>query len=427
MKKLLPTLATILLVLGLSTKEANAQQVRWHVHNSHNEIPGANCPVSAIRISPPDTAYRTTNANGRVTFFSNDFTPNLQIGENLIFEAKKDTNSLEYKTKTNWQVRNDRIDAPEGCLDNPLKQVQAHTLNIWSVIDTSNWTGETFYALAGLDKNASQICTSFVDPNPSLTHAYDVYDMNLENQDSTFTQGDSVWIKLLKTKNDTTLYTLIPFEIDTLEYINSQLIRSNGNSGSDTVLFPQNISVFKDVGLEEILLPDTVDSGTVVTPKVITRNYGTINQDPNFYCKINEFYQDSLQQIVSPGYDTIHFSPCTLNSVGNFVTSCSLALDGDVNPENDTLSKIIYVNPTGINENKQEKPKQSFQAYPTITNGNVKIYGTNTFSVYNSAGQRIDKEENNSGNYFINGPAGVYFLKPEDSKLPAKKIIKKRR
>ena len=35
--------------------------VRWHVHNSENGIPGANCPVIARRISPPDTVYKTTN------------------------------------------------------------------------------------------------------------------------------------------------------------------------------------------------------------------------------------------------------------------------------------------------------------------------------------------------------------------------------
>jgi len=49
--------------------------------------------------------------------------------------------------------------------------------------------------------------------------------------------------------------------------------------------------------------------------------------------------------------------------------------------------------------------------WSTLTNGELKIYGVNSFSVYNSAGQTIDKEENNSGTYFINGPEGSPFSK----------------
>jgi len=93
--------------------------------------------------------------------------------------------------------------------------------------------------------------------------------------------------------------------------------------------------------------------------------------------------------------------------------------DGDTFPS--CSLKIV-----GIEGYKQEKPYQDYQIFPTITNGNVKIYGVNAFSVYNSAGQRVDKEKNNSRTYFINGPDGVYFLKPEEPELPTKKIIKKK-
>jgi len=234
--------STLFLASILFPKVINSQSISWHVHDSENGIPGANCPVSAIRISPPDTCYQTTNNNGRCTFSGGDFNPPLQIGQHLNFVANKDTNSSKHITETNWVVRDgfypNHNFLLENCLDNPLKNVVAHTINLSVVVDTSGWsTGSTFYALSALYKNPSQVCTTIVDTANSISHRYDVFDLNFENQDSLLVNGDSAWVKLTKTKGDTTLQTLIKFIIED-SHINSQLIKSNGNTGSDTTYFP---------------------------------------------------------------------------------------------------------------------------------------------------------------------------------------------
>jgi hypothetical protein len=123
-------------------------------------------------------------------------------------------------------------------------------------------------------------------------------------------------------------------------------------------------------------------------------------------------------------YKYVQDSPDTLYVTEDSVPVSRDAFDAQLIRENDTFPKEKII--IGIKEQKQKNIESKFQVMPTITNGNVKIYGINAFSVYNSAGQRIDKKENNSGEYYINGPDGIYFLKPEEQGFPTKKIIKKK-
>ena len=112
---------------------------------------------------------------------------------------------------------------------------------------------------------------------------------------------------------------------------------------SNAVYFPEGVRVFKDISLESVILPDSADSGTVVTPKAVVKNNGTINQSPYLKCKIGGFYNDSTQKTIKPGIDTVAFSPCTLSTVGNFDVKYNSNLVGDVNPANDSLEKTIEV------------------------------------------------------------------------------------
>jgi len=92
----------------------------------------------------------------------------------------------------------------------------------------------------------------------------------------------------------------------------------------------------------------------------------------------------------------------------------------------DTLARFNLI--VGIpEEHRQSKPLE-YQVYPTITSGYVNIKGTNKVNVYDISGRNIGHYEGNATsngfNFEMSAPVGVYILKPENPKLPGKKIVK---
>ena len=108
-----------------------------------------------------------------------------------------------------------------------------------------------------------------------------------------------------------------------------------------------------DVGVTAILAPkDTVDTGSVVTPAAIVRNFGTFPETFPVWMSIGEDYSDSVEVSLAAGaVDTAEFTDWSAGWIGTYAVVCSTGLAGDENPGNDTLADSFVVWPfTGIEE-----------------------------------------------------------------------------
>jgi hypothetical protein len=100
-----------------------------------------------------------------------------------------------------------------------------------------------------------------------------------------------------------------------------------------------------DVGVAAWLLPDTVDSGTVIAPRVVVRNYGLYTETFQVHLRIPGFYEAG--QVVTLGAclcDTIPFPAWVAQfwPPDRYVMAWTL-LEGDENPANDTLTDTVIV------------------------------------------------------------------------------------
>jgi FG-GAP-like repeat/FlgD Ig-like domain len=117
-----------------------------------------------------------------------------------------------------------------------------------------------------------------------------------------------------------------------------------------------------DAGTITILSPTgSVDSGTVVTPSAIIRNYGTRAKTIPATFRIGPNYIDTRNVYLNAGFvDTLEFSDWTAQVLGTNIVKCSTELLGDENPSNDlavdSVNVIDYkdaatiqiIEPTGI-------------------------------------------------------------------------------
>jgi subtilisin family serine protease len=140
---------------------------------------------------------------------------------------------------------------------------------------------------------------------------------------------------------------------------------------------PVQAAGLHDVGVRSIIAPpDSVDSGTVVTPRALVKNYGTYDETLSVRMYIGPGYADSVEVALAAGAtDTVVFATSTADSVGAFSISCVTALATDELAGNDTLSDTVVVWPgSGIQE--QGKLPTAFaldRARPTPFSGKTSI------------------------------------------------------
>ncbi len=424
------SLATFLGGIFLLWNIGNAD-IRGFVHDSENGISGKNRPVKIYRdrvTGGIDTLFTTTNTNGRYLELESNFEPDMLPRDSGWVYVYFDTLGQRYEAKLEFIAG--AINNLELHLDNPNKETKAFTISVPSVKEIAFTPPEcTLKVFTYLYKNMSQPCISLVDTisSGSSTHPhYHDFFQNLEEQDSIYKHGDSGICYFRKTIRDTTWETALPFVIDTT-WIGGMNLLNNHPPSIDTLYFPDTIYVFKDIGLEQILVPDSADSGQVINPGIIIRNYGTINQEPWLHCKINDFYYDSINVVAQPGIDTFYFSPCTLSQVGNWLVTSYSVLQGDVNPGNDTLQKTIVVNPVGVvEENQKESLESKFKIYPTVSSGN--IFNTDyrgEVNIFDESGRKVGTSVIQDGKLnLVYLPAGVYFVKPENGDFKPEKVVK---
>jgi hypothetical protein len=131
------------------------------------------------------------------------------------------------------------------------------------------------------------------------------------------------------------------------------------NLENDFVLDTTFIQV-RDVGVSQIVSPnDTLYFGDTVVPITRIHNYGNMLDSFSVRFQISPdtgenriVYENSLRLTLEPGQDTTLFFPeWIVSEPGNFTGECKTELDGDMNPDNDSLAEPFFVIPmTGIFE-----------------------------------------------------------------------------
>ncbi|MCX7837319.1 MAG: T9SS type A sorting domain-containing protein [candidate division WOR-3 bacterium] len=112
-----------------------------------------------------------------------------------------------------------------------------------------------------------------------------------------------------------------------------------------SVIFAQQETL--DVGVTRIIAPGFawIDSGTVVTPRAMVRNFGNVTASFPTIFRIGTFYNDTQYvNNLNPG-DSIEvsFTPWTALQRGTHTIRCSTALTGDMNPTNNARSGMARV------------------------------------------------------------------------------------
>jgi len=132
-----------------------------------------------------------------------------------------------------------------------------------------------------------------------------------------------------------------------------------------------------DVGARAIVAPvDTVDTGTLVTPQAVVRNFGNVVETFLTRFTIGSGYTDTVTTTLNAGdEETLDFTDWVARSTGTFAVRCTTELAGDSRPANDLAAdSVIVISLPGIEERKS--PPAAFgldQVVPNPTGGRARI------------------------------------------------------
>jgi hypothetical protein len=156
-----------------------------------------------------------------------------------------------------------------------------------------------------------------------------------------------------------------------------------------------------DVGAIAIIAPvDTVDTGTVVTPRAVVYNFGTMGETFRTRLTIGTGYTDTKTTNLGAGAaDTLTFANWVANPAGTYAVRCTTELTGDDFPANDLAKDPVVVHRgAGIEEGKGLPSVFSLdQILPNPSSGRTSVrYGlprltTVNLSVYSTAGTLVRK------------------------------------
>jgi len=154
-----------------------------------------------------------------------------------------------------------------------------------------------------------------------------------------------------------------------------------------------------DVGATALVAPaDTVDTGAVITPRVVVHNFGTVEETFSTVLTIGTSYIDTIATTLGVGLtDTLPFAAWTANAIGTFTARCTTELAGDENTANDATTDSVVVRPlAGISEGPSLPRVFSLdEVLPNPSSGRTSIrYGlprpaTVKLSVYSVAGALV--------------------------------------
>lgn len=159
-----------------------------------------------------------------------------------------------------------------------------------------------------------------------------------------------------------------------------------------------------DVGVSQIIVPDTLTAPGAVTPKLLVKNYGTLAQaDFLLGCWIDSagirVYEQTgfLNGTLAPGAtDTVTFGFPWFAINGIYNLTAFTSLDNDDRRSNDTLRRRVRVPGVGIEEQWIPGPQEvSYSIRPTVGNGIVYVSYTLSGSarvnlgIYDAAGNLV--------------------------------------
>jgi hypothetical protein len=115
----------------------------------------------------------------------------------------------------------------------------------------------------------------------------------------------------------------------------------------------------QDVGALQILSPTgQVDSGTVVTPKAVVGDFGTIPEVFTAVLRIGADYLSAVSETLIPGLiDTLQFQDWIASPVGVHIVVCSTGLAGDVVPGNNVTQDSVEVLPWTSIADEEARPE----------------------------------------------------------------------
>ncbi len=124
------------------------------------------------------------------------------------------------------------------------------------------------------------------------------------------------------------------------------------NPANDTVALQLIVRrPLHDVGVLSILAPlDTVDTGDVVVPRAVIRNFGGAQETFRIRFTIGSFFtSETAMTLAAGGSDTAEFEPWTADQVGFHTARCTTMLAGDqVHPNDVRQKQVAVLPPNGI-------------------------------------------------------------------------------
>jgi hypothetical protein len=121
----------------------------------------------------------------------------------------------------------------------------------------------------------------------------------------------------------------------------STALSGDENNNNDRLTGSVTIQV-RDVGVISILQP--IGSSTVVIPKAVVQNFGSISENIPVRFEIGAFYSDdTLITLASGNIDTVEFESWLAVQVGTHITKCTTLLVQDMNPANDYMIDSVLV------------------------------------------------------------------------------------
>jgi len=144
----------------------------------------------------------------------------------------------------------------------------------------------------------------------------------------------------------------------------------------------QVIVTNRDVGCYRIVSPTgTVDSGSVVTPRGMVRNYGSVplsNFPVRFTIGTGYTSTQTVSYLAAGDSVQVSFNNWTASPGGTLATKCSTAVSGDTNPGNDWTSGTVFVRrrDVGVVSITVSSPVDSGTVVPLVAT--VRNYGNST-------------------------------------------------
>jgi hypothetical protein len=205
-----------------------------------------------------------------------------------------------------------------------------------------------------------------------------------------------------------------------LGYEDNQMVDS-GRIANRFVVWPRIELIHLLDASPVAFLPDTVDSGVAVVPRVVAHNLGLAQVSVSARLRIGLGFDTTASRDIGPNQrDTIRFPAWTPLELGWHVVKCSTTLAGDEDPSNDVLVESVYVRPAQVGVAGPPALPEPLPV-PELTATVLSRLafsrwlaspGCEQVAVYDRTGRRLDAAPSAEGVYYLRIPA-----------RPARKVI----